>query len=145
MGHAATNVFAVGDVARWRVEPSGLNVRTEHQLNAIEQGRAVAVGITRGSYTVSPQPFFWSNLFDARIQVHGHPQGASTYSIIAGDWLTDRFVVAASSEDVPVALIGWNMPKEFGAARRVFVEGDMSGLIASGITPSGAQRGGCRR
>jgi NADPH-dependent 2,4-dienoyl-CoA reductase/sulfur reductase-like enzyme len=118
-GEAAPHVWAVGDVACWRDRVSGEPTRTEHQLSAIEQAQAVGRRIASGAESDPIVPFFWSELFGTRILVHGVPENGPL-RIVAGGPAIGRFVAASYSRQEPdeaVGLIGWNMPREFRAAR----------------------------
>ena len=116
-GKAAPDVYAVGDVARWRDPLTGVAVRTEHQLSAIEQAQAVAKVLMTGEPSAPVVPFFWSELFGSRILVHGEPGTGDGLTVVAGDPATGRFVASASRDGRVVGLVGWNMPREFRSAR----------------------------
>ena len=116
-GMAAPDVYAVGDVARWRDPLTGVAVRIEHQLSAIEQAHAVAKVLVTGQPSAPVVPFFWSELFGSRILVHGEPGIGNGLTVVAGDPAGGRFVASASREGRVVGLVGWNMPREFRTER----------------------------
>ena len=73
---AAPQVFAAGDVARWRNELFGEEMRIEHWTNAAEQGAWAASNLLAASIgdellPYAPVPFFWSDQFDQRLQFLG--------------------------------------------------------------------------
>lgn len=116
VGRAALGVVAAGDVANWLEPRSGIGRRMEHRLNATEQGTAAACTLL-GISSASPHvPYFWTDQFDARIQVYGRPDPAADVSVVAGDPATDRFAVAYRAGGRTVAGLSWNMPRE---ARRL--------------------------
>ncbi|MGH3585164.1 MAG: FAD-dependent oxidoreductase, partial [Pseudonocardia sp.] len=116
-GHAAPNVFAAGDVAAWADPGTGVPVRVEHQLHAAEQAQIVARTIATGAAgtTQQPIPFFWSELFGTTIQVFGHSAGDSLDTVTRGE--SGRFVAAVQRDGVVTGIVGWNMPRDFRAAR----------------------------
>ncbi|MFI0418798.1 NAD(P)/FAD-dependent oxidoreductase [Spongiactinospora sp. 9N601] len=118
-GRAAPGVFAAGDVAAWTDPRTGVPVRVEHQLNAAEQAQLVAGTIATGTTPAAPPvPFFWSELFGTRIQVYGHGDGEGTsLDTIAGDAESGRFVAAVQRDGIVTGIAGWNMPRDFRAAR----------------------------
>ncbi len=72
----APGVFAAGDCVRWPNPLFAETARIEHWTNAAEQGAhaarnllAVAAGGQGEAY--APVPFFWSDLFDRRVQFLG--------------------------------------------------------------------------
>ena len=59
----APNVYAAGDVCRWRHDLFGEDVRLEHWANAAEQGPAAARNLLLGAEAAepfAPVPYFWS-------------------------------------------------------------------------------------
>jgi NADPH-dependent 2,4-dienoyl-CoA reductase/sulfur reductase-like enzyme len=121
-GAAAPGVWAIGDVAAWRDPATGVAARAEHQLGAIEQAQAVAHLLATGTPSPRPLPFFWSELFGARIQAYGTFAGGGPLVTVAGDdasgTAADRFVAESRTSDGRVAgVIGWNSPREFRQAR----------------------------
>lgn len=120
-GRAADAVYAVGDVARWRHPTTGLAVRTEHQMNAIEHGQAVARHITHGTPCPPTLPFYWSELFGTRIIVHGTFDNHAPLRVIAGSPSDARFVLESRVGGVLQGVVGWNMPREFRQARQELV------------------------
>jgi NADPH-dependent 2,4-dienoyl-CoA reductase/sulfur reductase-like enzyme len=72
-------VWAVGDVARWRNELTGRHQRVEQWTSARDQAalvaRAIATGDSRGWAT---PPYFWSDLFEHKVQFCGHASPDST-------------------------------------------------------------------
>ena len=121
IGRAADTVYAVGDVARWRHPTTGLAVRTEHQMNAIEQGQAVARHIVHGTTCSPTLPFYWSEIFGTRIIVHGTFGKGAPLRVVAGAPGDGRFVSESRVKGVLEGVVGWNMPREFRQARQELV------------------------
>jgi len=68
---AAPSVWAVGDVARWFHRAVDSYLRLEHRTNATEQAQAVAADILGNGKPFVPVPFFWTDHYQARVQVAG--------------------------------------------------------------------------
>lgn len=112
---AAEGVYAVGDVARWQHPGLDRSVRLENRTNATEQAMLLAQNIMSGDdgdrREYAPVPYFWTEQFDARIQVYGFPDPTADVEVVEGDLASRRFVVRYSEGDRVTAVVGWNMPK----------------------------------
>ncbi|MFJ6453867.1 NAD(P)/FAD-dependent oxidoreductase [Paenarthrobacter sp. NPDC091669] len=110
---AAPGIWAVGDVARWNHPRRGI-VRLENRTNASEQAIAVAADILGFGEPYAPIPYFWTDQYGTRIQVHGEIPADARLRITDGDPLSDRFVAIALTSDgeSPVGVLGWGMPKQ---------------------------------
>ncbi|KOX20530.1 pyridine nucleotide-disulfide oxidoreductase [Saccharothrix sp. NRRL B-16348] len=109
---AADGVYAVGDVARWHHEHLGALLRLENRTNAAEQAAVVADNILGANRSYTPVPYFWTDQFDARIQVFGTLPADAEVSIVDGDVTARRFVALHRQAGEPVGVFGWNMPKQ---------------------------------
>ncbi|MFC0433338.1 NAD(P)/FAD-dependent oxidoreductase [Kutzneria buriramensis] len=126
---AAEGIHAVGDVARWQHYDSLL--RLENRTNAIEQASVVAANILGADRPYRPIPYFWTDQFDAKIQVHGTPRADANVTIVDGDIASRRFVARHSVAGRPVAVVGWNMPKQTRLRRQEIVDAT-AGLVPTG-------------
>lgn len=120
---AADGIYAVGDVARWHHELLGGLVRLENRTNATEQGFAVAGSIVGEDEPYVPVPYFWSDQFDVKIQVHGSLPADAEVDIVDGDLSARRFVARYRKEGIVTGILGWNMPKQSRLRRQEVVEG----------------------
>lgn len=119
---AAEGVWAVGDVARWEHLGLGETIRLENRTNATEQAIAVARDVLGDGEPYLPVPFFWTDQYGVKIQVHGTiPPGAST-EIVDGDCADGRFVALAHDDDRLVGVLGWGMPKQTRLRRQELAE-----------------------
>lgn len=109
---SADGVYAAGDVARWHDERLGAMVRLENRTNATEQAAAVAGNILGEDRPYTPVPYFWTDQFNARIQVHGTPSADAEVEIVEGGEEDRRFVALYRRNGRPVGVLGWNMPKQ---------------------------------
>ncbi|MGO4616110.1 NAD(P)/FAD-dependent oxidoreductase [Nocardia sp. 2YAB30] len=109
---AAAGIYAVGDVARWYHERLGTLIRLENRTNATEQAAAVAANILGADQAYSPIPYFWTDQFDAKIQVHGTLPADAEVSITEGNPQARRFVASYRVNGHVTGVVGWNMPKQ---------------------------------
>jgi NAD(P)H-nitrite reductase large subunit len=90
---AGDGIYAVGDVARWHNRRFGVSMRIEHRTNATEQALHAAHAITEGSTTpYMPVPYFWSDQFGMKLQVHGYLREHDEMHVVEGDLAAGRMV-----------------------------------------------------
>lgn len=123
---ARPNVWAAGDVARWRHEGLGQSLRIEHRMNANEQGTAVAANIMGAARPFTPVPFFWTDHYQTKIQLAGiAPPGAEERAELAEeDWFVRSFWVDGHL----MGVLGWNAAKAMMPLRRTL---DMTAPIVA--------------
>ena len=109
---AAPGIYAVGDVARWSHAGLGTSLRLENRTNAVEQSAAVADAILGQPVRYTPIPYFWTDQFAAKIQVHGVVSAEAEVTVVDGDVEDGRFVARYQVGDDITAVVGWNMPKQ---------------------------------
>ena len=114
---AARGIYAAGDVANWLNPRYGRRMRIEHRMNATEQGMAVAANLLGAKQPFAPIPFFWSDQYDAKIQVFGVIDGALQTDILATTPDNGGFVAAYSRQDKVEGVLGWNMARALRSAR----------------------------
>lgn len=110
--HLATDapgVYAAGDVARWRNPLFDESMRLEHWTTAAEQGmlaarNAIGPAEARECATV---PYFWSDLYDNRIQFVGVPD-AEEIAVVSGDLASDSFLALYRRDDLVIGALGLN-------------------------------------
>ncbi|MFB4425929.1 NAD(P)/FAD-dependent oxidoreductase [Streptomyces sp. QL37] len=119
---AADGVYAAGDVARFHHEALGRSLRLENRTNAAEHAMSVAANILGEDRPYSPVPYFWTDQLGVKIQVYGLPAPAATVQIVEGDTEQGRFVALYLDDDGPVAVLGWNMPKQARLHRRLLLD-----------------------
>jgi NADPH-dependent 2,4-dienoyl-CoA reductase/sulfur reductase-like enzyme len=121
-GEAATDIFAVGDVARWWDKRNQAAVKRENQSSAIEQGLAVGKYIATGAESVISRSFFWSEIFGQRITLVGHLDPKLDFQVLHGSIANNSFVGATFADGSMTGLLGWNMSKEFRQERKKMEE-----------------------
>ncbi|MFJ6572204.1 NAD(P)/FAD-dependent oxidoreductase [Streptomyces sp. NPDC091292] len=119
---AAEGIYAVGDVARWRHERLDRLVRLENRTNATEQAAAVAGVICGEDRLYVPVPYFWTDQFDAKLQVHGFLPTDADVEVVEGDLAARRFVALYRSGGRVTGVLGWNMPKQTRLRRQDVVD-----------------------
>jgi NADPH-dependent 2,4-dienoyl-CoA reductase/sulfur reductase-like enzyme len=109
---AEDGIFAVGDVCRWYHESLQSSVRLENRTNATEQADVVAANILGARMSYTPVPYFWTDQFGVKVQVHGMPSPEADVELLDGNLTGGRFVLLHRRAGVRVAVLGWNMPKQ---------------------------------
>jgi 3-phenylpropionate/trans-cinnamate dioxygenase ferredoxin reductase subunit len=111
------HIFAAGDCARHVHTGYGEPVRFESVQSAIDQGKVVAAAIMGESDQHSAVPWFWSDQYDAKLQVVGIPE-ADCATFIRGEPSSGSFAVYHMRGETPVAVEAVNSPQDFVAARK---------------------------
>jgi hypothetical protein len=62
-------------------------------------------------------PYFWTDQYDVKIQVHGVLHPAAEVSVVDGDPAAGRFVARYRRDGATVGVLGWNMPKQTRSRR----------------------------
>ncbi|WP_194903823.1 NAD(P)/FAD-dependent oxidoreductase [Catenulispora rubra] len=119
---AAEGIYAVGDVARWHHEQLGRLIRLENRTNVTEQADAVAGAILGEDRPYVPVPYFWTDQFDTKIQVHGVLPVDAEVDVVEGDVAARRFVARYHSGGLVTGVLGWNMPKQARLWRQKVVD-----------------------
>jgi 3-phenylpropionate/trans-cinnamate dioxygenase ferredoxin reductase component len=108
---AAPGIYAAGDVASWVNPRYQRRMRVEHRMNATEQGSAAAVNLLKGDVQpFAPLPYFWSDQYTVKIQVHGQLSDGAEATIEEGSPADGKFVVLYREDGAPTAVLGWNSP-----------------------------------
>jgi NADPH-dependent 2,4-dienoyl-CoA reductase/sulfur reductase-like enzyme len=106
---AAPGIYAAGDVASWFNPRYQRRMRIEHRMNATEQGTAAARNLLQGDIEpFAPLPYFWSDQYNVKIQVHGHPTPESEALIEEGSPADGKFVALYRTDGALTAVLGWN-------------------------------------
>lgn len=116
-------IFAVGDVARWRHPRHREDVRVEHWTNASEQAACVAHNILHPEElrAYAPVEFVWSDQYDWKIQIAGRP-GRADFLRLIGDLGGEKPRAAAIYSDESGLIRGAvtvNWPKAILACRKL--------------------------
>jgi len=119
---AAPGIYAAGDVASWVNPRYQRRMRVEHRMNATEQGMAAAVNLLKGDVQpFAPLPYFWSDQYNVKIQVHGHMSDGAEAAIEEGSPADGKFVVLYRTDGTPTAALGWNSPARLIRYRKLLL------------------------
>ncbi len=111
------SIFAAGDCTRHVHADFEAPVRFESVQSAIDQGKVVTSAILGGADVHSAVPWFWSDQYDAKLQVVGVPT-PNCESFIKGDPATGSFAIYHMKGAVPMAVEAVNAPHDFVVARK---------------------------
>jgi len=124
--HAADDVVVAGDMARWFDQGLGAHVRIEHWTNAAEQGAAAARSLLAGRAQADayvPVPYFWSDQYDVKIQVIGHPRPDDDVVVVDGSPSERRFVALYGRAGRLSAALGFSRPRQLMGYRPLLEAG----------------------
>ena len=114
------NIYACGDCTsfQWR----GQTVRLEAVQNAQAQGEVVAANLAGQAKTYQPAPWFWSNQYNAKLQIAGLNTGYTRAEAHPepGD---NALSVWYYRDEELLAVDAINAPKVFVAARKILEGG----------------------
>ena len=124
--HAAPSVVVAGDVARWHDESLGTDLRIEHWTNAAEQGAHAARSLLagrQGAFAYRAVPYFWSDQYDMKIQVLGHPHPDDEVTVVDGSLDAGRFVALYGHGGRLGAVLGFGRPRQLMGYRSLLEDG----------------------
>lgn len=117
------NIYACGDVT-WHYNPIyDRHLRLESVPNASEQSKVAAAHITGKPVPYNSSPWFWSDQFDAKLQIAGLSSGYDDI-VLRGAPNTDRsFAAFYFNGNKLLAVDAVNSPREFMVARMALSKG----------------------
>lgn len=119
--HCATSdprVFAAGDVTISPNAHAGQQVRLESWQNAQDQAIAAARAVLGQDVHYDPVPKFWSDQYNANIQILGWPR-SSDEIVVRGSLESNQFVAFTVDEGRVRAAVAVNAARELRAARKL--------------------------
>ncbi|MPY96388.1 MAG: FAD-dependent oxidoreductase, partial [Actinophytocola sp.] len=104
---SAPGVYAAGDVCRWANPLFGETMRLEHWTSAAEQGALAARNAIDPSAATpcALVPYFWSDLYDGRVQFVGVPH-ADEVRVVAGGPAEDTLLALYRRGDRLIGALG---------------------------------------
>jgi NADPH-dependent 2,4-dienoyl-CoA reductase/sulfur reductase-like enzyme len=108
-GEVIQGVVAAGDIARWHNPYFDEPMRVEHWDNAAAQGRAAGRRLCGAREPYELLPYFWSDQYDAKLQVIGSPRPDDDVQFAEGDPSTGEFLATYRRGGRLVAAAGMNM------------------------------------
>jgi len=119
---AAPGIYAAGDVASWVNPRYRRRMRIEHRMNATEQGAAAAVNLLKGDVRpFAPLPYFWSDQYNVKIQVHGYLADGAEAALEEGSPADGKFVALYRKDGALTAALGWNCPARLIRYRKLLL------------------------
>jgi len=122
MSTSDPDISAIGDCAVYPSKHTGGQVRLESVQNAVDHARCLAARLTGAAEPYESVPWFWSNQFDARLQIAGIAAGCDE-AVVHGDPDDGSFSVFCFREQRLVAVESVNRAPDHMAARRLFSSG----------------------
>ncbi len=110
-------IYAAGDVAEQWSGWHGRWMRVENWANAQNQAIATARSMVGQDNSYAAPPWFWSDQFEANIQVIGHPGGAD--EIVRGDVARGRFTTISLRDGEVAGAVTVSSPKDMALLRRL--------------------------
>jgi hypothetical protein len=83
----------------------------------------VAANILGADEPYRPIPYFWTDQFGVKVQVHGSVAPGAEASIVEGDLSARRFVARFQRDGRTTGVLGWNMPKQTRQHREAIADG----------------------
>jgi NADPH-dependent 2,4-dienoyl-CoA reductase/sulfur reductase-like enzyme len=123
---AAPGVYAAGDVASWDSPRYRRRMRIEHRMNATEMGTCAARNLLAEAgggdgEAFDPLPYFWSDQYKTKIQVHGHLTPDATMSVEEGSVEAGKFVAVFRHDGEPAAVLGWSSASKMPGYRQLLL------------------------
>jgi NADPH-dependent 2,4-dienoyl-CoA reductase/sulfur reductase-like enzyme len=120
---AAPGVYAAGDVARWENPAFDESMRVEHRTNATEQAMHVAERLIDGAPDAfASVPYFWTDQYDLKLQVHGWIKGYDEVRILEGALVDRRMIAVFRRGDRLVGALGVGAAKALRSWRQLVVD-----------------------
>ncbi len=122
---AASDIYGVGDVARWHNPLFGTPMRIEHRTNAAEQAMAVARNLLTPDQRrpFAPVPYFWSDQYDVKIHAYGHLRGYDEALVLKSETAQRLLVAYRKGERLTGVLAAGLPPKAVRAWRSLVAAG----------------------
>jgi 3-phenylpropionate/trans-cinnamate dioxygenase ferredoxin reductase subunit len=117
-GHAGSDVYAAGDVARFPSAVLGRLLRVEHEDHATSHGRAVGANMAGAATPYEHLPSFYSDLFELGYEAVGSTD--ARHETVA-QWAEPnrKGVIAYLEEGRPVGFLLWDVWGKVDAAREL--------------------------
>lgn len=132
---SAPDVYAIGDCTLLSHARYPGQFRLESVQNAIDQARVAADRILGGDASYSAVPWFWSDQFDAKLQIAGMVPGDGTFMHFGSIEAANLLVAHFDREDGFVAAETINRASDHMASRRLLAMNEpirKSAILAAG-------------
>jgi NADPH-dependent 2,4-dienoyl-CoA reductase/sulfur reductase-like enzyme len=126
-----SDVYAVGDVARWRHPHFDESLRIEHWTNANEHADVVASAIVGEHKVAGSVPYVWSDQYGQRIQIVGRPKADDDITVI--DDPDGRHVAVYERAGRVVGVLTVDAPRTMLKGRRAIAAGTSAAELMSSL------------
>jgi len=117
-----SNIYAIGDVARFHSRLYDRSLRLESVQNAVDQAKVAARAICGQAVDYDPVPWFWSDQYEMKLQITGLIEGADE-RVRRGDPEGGRFALFHLRDGVMIACEAINSVPEYRAAQHMIATG----------------------
>jgi NADPH-dependent 2,4-dienoyl-CoA reductase/sulfur reductase-like enzyme len=128
---AVPGIYAVGDCAAWWDPVLARHQRVEHWTEAMDRPSVLTGALlSKPGPTRLKPPYFWSDLYDSRVEFVGRRAGDEEF-VIENGTLTDGSLLASYRRNgEPVAVLGINQTKQIRRWRKALTQTlpDVSGV-----------------
>ncbi|MBN9672112.1 NAD(P)/FAD-dependent oxidoreductase [Roseibium aggregatum] len=114
---SAPDVYAAGDCTLFPSARYGRIIRLESVQNAIDQAKIAAGSMLGETVPYDPVPWFWSDQYDAKLQIAGLSEGYDRTEL-DGDPASGSFSLRYFRDDCLIAVDAVNAPRAHMLARR---------------------------
>lgn len=114
------DILAIGDCARFPY--GGRQIRLESVQNAFDQGEAAGAALVGMGGAYAPQPWFWSDQYDAKLQIAGLHHGYDDTLTVDGP-RPGSHAVWYFAEGAMIAVDALNFPAAFVTAKKLLEAG----------------------
>ncbi|WP_060654267.1 NAD(P)/FAD-dependent oxidoreductase [Rhodococcus pyridinivorans] len=115
-------ISAIGDCAAFPSVHGDALVRLESVQNAVDQARCVAAQLTGADAVYHSVPWFWSEQYEAKLQIAGLTTGTDT-SVVRGATSDGAFSVFCFRQGRLLGVESVNKPRDHMAARKMLACG----------------------
>ena len=106
------DVFAAGDLASYPYWATGSRTRTEHWVNALDQGTNAAFNMLGKSVPYTDIPFFWTRHYNKSLQCIGSTEVGYSEVVIKGKMKKNKFLAFyINDKDQVVGVAGFDKAK----------------------------------
>ena len=140
-GRAAPDVYAIGDVASWRLGASESYLRVEQWSSAIEQARSVAARIADPEFAeryVPAPSYVWSDQYGVKLQFAGRFDAAQAEEKLIETESPDRFAALYFEQGRLAALAVCNWLALFVKGRRLVAARADSQTVLAALRSAGS-------
>jgi len=127
---SASNIYAAGDCTSFPSARYGRAIRLESVQNAIDQARIAAGAILGENVPYDPVPWFWSDQYEAKLQIAGLSTGYDRTEL-EGDPASGSFALRYYKGGQLLAVDTINAPRIHMLARRELQSGDAHSIATS--------------